>query len=406
MAARKEIRTDKTYIISQNNTDNPKLGAKILSDGRESLFLDYYFGYTKTINEKTGKEGVKIDRSREFLKLYLWQAPRTPMERQQNKDTLELARKIRSEREQELLEGTMGYRVKQHNLNLYNYWANFVDGVRVADKRLLRCVLKSFQRFITESEKYNRFRTHIEPKNLSRDMMQDFVYYLEDHHRGEGVQTYWKRFKRLINYAVEHKVIKESPCKGIKVVCANDILTKDILSQEEMQLLFSTHYERESTVVRRAFALTCLTGIRHCDVKRLSWKNIDFANRTLTYRQSKTAHDSNASGVVIPLNDTLINIIGEKPEGANDCDLVFDLPTMEACLKVLRKWTKKAGIQKHITWHCGRHSFATNILSNGANIKVTSTLLGHSSLKYTEKYLRAVDELKRKAIDSLPTLDI
>ena len=45
MAARKEIRSDNTYIISTDNTENPKLGAKILSNGRESLFLDYYLGY-------------------------------------------------------------------------------------------------------------------------------------------------------------------------------------------------------------------------------------------------------------------------------------------------------------------------------------------------------------------------
>ncbi len=44
MAAKKEIRSNNTYIISTDNTDNPKLGAKILSNGRESLFLDYYFG--------------------------------------------------------------------------------------------------------------------------------------------------------------------------------------------------------------------------------------------------------------------------------------------------------------------------------------------------------------------------
>ena len=45
MAAKKAIRSDNTYMISTDDTDNPKLGAKILSDGRESLFLDYYLGY-------------------------------------------------------------------------------------------------------------------------------------------------------------------------------------------------------------------------------------------------------------------------------------------------------------------------------------------------------------------------
>ena len=51
MAARKEIRSDNTYIISTDDTDNPKLGAKILSDGRESLFLDYYLGYKMVYDE-------------------------------------------------------------------------------------------------------------------------------------------------------------------------------------------------------------------------------------------------------------------------------------------------------------------------------------------------------------------
>ena len=51
MAQKKEIRSDSTYIISQDTTDNPKLGAKVLSDGRESLFLDYYFGYQKVFSD-------------------------------------------------------------------------------------------------------------------------------------------------------------------------------------------------------------------------------------------------------------------------------------------------------------------------------------------------------------------
>lgn len=76
------------------------------------------------------------------------------------------------------------------------------------------------------------------------------------------------------------------------------------------------------------------------------------------------------------------------------------------CLKALRRWVKQAGIDKHITWHCARHSFALNILNNGANIKTVASLLGHSGIKTTEKYVRAVDALKQAAIDSLPGLRI
>lgn len=59
-----------------------------------------------------------------------------------------------------------------------------------------------------------------------------------------------------------------------------------------------------------------------------------------------------------------------------------------------------------ITFHCARHSFAVNILNNGANIKTVASLLGHSGLKHTEKYTRAVDSLKEAAINSLPKLKL
>ncbi len=54
--------------------------------------------------------------------------------------------------------------------------------------------------------------------------------------------------------------------------------------------------------------------------------------------------------------------------------------------------------------HLSRHSFVVNLLNNGANIKTVASLLGHAGLKHTEKYTRAVDSLKREAIDSLPDI--
>ena len=114
MSAKKEIRSDNTYIISTDDTENPKLGAKILSDGRESLFLDYYYGYTMVYDEKKDKMVPKKDRERVSIKLYLWQAPRTPIERKENKETLELAKRIRWEKQQELAENKTGYSRHDH----------------------------------------------------------------------------------------------------------------------------------------------------------------------------------------------------------------------------------------------------------------------------------------------------
>ncbi len=377
-------------------TDNPKLGCKMLADGRGSLFLLYNYGY----NKETGKSL----RTKEFLSLYLYANAKTPIDRQQNKETLELAKKIKAERGQQLLENREGYRIRQKGVNLFVYFAKFIEQSNVADKHVLEGALQNFKDFIVIN--YPQFANRIEPKNLSKPMMRNFARYIEENHKGEGIRTYWQRFKRLINYAVGQKVIKESPCLGIKVANTSDILGKDILSREELIKMFATHYPKESETIRRAFALTCFTGIRHCDLAKLTWGGVDYANKLLSFRQNKVLHDSSVSGVVTPLNDTLLAIIGEKPTGAKDDDLIFpNLPTIEGSNKALRHWTKRAGIEKHITWHCGRHTFATQMLSNGANVKVVSELLGHSSLKFTTKYLRAVDDLKKAAINSLPQID-
>ena len=69
-------------------------------------------------------------------------------------------------------------------------------------------------------------------------------------------------------------------------------------------------------------------------------------------------------------------------------------------------FTCSLSLAEPITFHCARHSFAVNILNNGANIKTVASLLGHSGLKHTEKYTRAVDKLKEEAINSLPELKL
>ena len=72
--------------------------------------------------------------------------------------------------------------------------------------------------------------------------------------------------------------------------------------------------------------------------------------------------------------------------------------------QALKKWIAEAGIRKNISWHCSRHSFAVNLLSNGANIKTVADLMGHSSITMTEKYLHVVDSLKQDAINSLGSI--
>ena len=407
MALKKNYRADNTYIISTDSTDNPKLGAKVLSDGRESLFLDFYLGYDMSVSSKTGKEYKRVNNKREYLSLYLWQAPRTPMERQQNKETLEVAKRLRFERGQQLLEDAEGYRLKKdRDINFLDWMEAYYNSYTKGDKRHIKRARTCFIDFLTSTPEYSKYVKRIKPEQITKPMIVAFTEYLQNRFVGEGAHTLYARFKKIIKNAVEVDVMRKNPCNGVIIKIDNGTLKKDVLSVEEVRKMIATHYTGENPDIRRAFIFSCYCGLRWCDVKDLTFANVDYSNRLLRFEQAKTKGHSTASGVVIPLNDGLLKLIGEPREGEGKDTLIFPLPSHTMCSKALRHWVKRAEIDKHITWHCARHSFAVNILNNGANIKTVASLLGHSGLKHTEKYTRAVDSLKQDAINSLPELDI
>ena len=242
----------------------------------------------------------------------------------------------------------------------------------------------------------------IRPDDITHEMMVKFAEYHQTRSVGEGAKSILQRFKKVVRSAVDQGIMAKDPCKGVVRVVDDHVLKKDVLSQEEIQKLMDTHYQFEKENVRNAFIFCLYTGMRFCDVKDLRYSNIDYANKLLRFEQDKTKGHSARSWVTIPLNDGLIHLVGKPKEGETKESLIFNLPSYESCCKSVKRWVKRAGIDKHISWHCARHSFAVNILNNGANIKTVASLLGHSGLKHTEKYTRAVDKLKEDAINSLP----
>ena len=408
--------------LESKTKDNPRLEQRLLADGRISLYLEYYLGrqsepvideagdpvlYQSGKMAGTPKYRVKHIRRKENLNLYLVANPKTPFDKTQNKETLQLAKKIRFEREQELLENRDGYRLKKdRQIDFLQYFQTYIDTYTKKDVRMLKIALQRFKDFLNDTPEYRRFAKGLKPEQMSKDMMIAFAEYLQSRSVGEGAKSIYQRFKKVIKYAIDHDDMTKNPCTGVSIKIDDQILRKDVLSLDEEKALIATHYEGENPNIRRAFIMCLYCGLRFCDVKDLTFANVDYSNRLLKFEQNKTKGHSANSGVVIPLNDGLLKLIGEPTDEQGKDSLIFPLPSYEMCSKAVKRWVKRAGIEKHISWHCARHSFAVNILNNGENIKTVASLLGHSGLKHTEKYTRAVDELKQKAINSLPTLDI
>lgn len=451
---KKDFKPGDVRPISTDSTDNPKLMAKILSNGKESLFLQYYLGCEMTVN-KDGKEYKKVNNRKEFLQLYINPKTKDPKEKEQNKETLLLAKKIRFERSQQLLEEEEGFRIaKKKDINFLDWMQVYYDEYKKKDKRHIRRARTVFIDFLVEGKKdvfitakweaekerveeefklerkrrreekkkEKDLKTNIKeehpkqediklkspfrfkPSQLTDKLVENFINYLQSRFDGEGPHTLYARFKKIIKAAVKEDVLKKNPTLGISIKIDNDTLKKDVLSWEEINKLMNTHYEGENLNIRRAFNFCLWTGLRFCDVKKLTYANIDFTQRKLKFEQSKTSGQSSASWVVIPLTDSLLSLIGQPTTKNKQTELIFLLPSDTMCRKALKHWTKRAGIDKHITWHCARHSFGTNIYGNTQDIKSVSSLMGHSSLKYTEKYVREADSLKKAAMNSIPEI--
>ncbi len=404
ITATRNLRAGQTRILSKDKTDNPKLCARKLADGRLSVYLEFYLGYEKKLSPKTGKETILMKRRQENLHLHLYDNPRTTEERQHNRDTYELAKSLRHDRERTRMMSETGYApLRRKNVDFLQFLRTYLENYTKKDRAVVRQACRRFEDFLRDTPKYRVFANGLKPSQVDRDMILAFTDYLRTRSRGSGAWTVYARFKKAVKWAVEHDVLARNPCEGISIKVSHDTVTKAILSPEEIRALAGTPFPGGNEAVRRAFLFCLFTGLRFCDVRDLTFANIDRSNKILTFTQRKTDGHSAHSEVTIPLNESIMALAGEA-RGPDE--LIFPLPSYVTCWKGVTAWVRAAGIQKHVTWHCARHSFAVNILNNGANIKTVSSLLGHASISMTEKYLHVVDSQKRAAIDSLPSIDL
>jgi integrase/recombinase XerD len=352
-----------------------KLRKKTLSNGNKSLYLDIY---------ENGQ------RKYEFLKFTLYGKTRTPIEAEHNRETLKLAESIAGKRQMEIQAGT--YELSpayKRNINFLMYYDKWVQDYPNKDIRIARYSLVHFKNYVSSEG----FKNAITPADITEKLCIGFKRYLEERLNGETPYNYFTKFKKLMKQATKDKIFTVNPVEDVEN-SKKDGLKKDILNFEEIQKLASTPCGNSE--VKRAFLFSLNTGLRFCDVVSLKWKHID--GDKLKIEQNKTEKE-----LMSDLNKTALTLLGLR---GKQNDSIFNLPSHTACLKSLRLWTEKAGIDKTITWHCARHSFAVNLLWVKSDIKTVSSLLGHSGLRHTEKYTRVVDELKKSAVNSLPEIKL
>ena len=351
-----------------------KLRKKTLSTGKLSLYLDNWDGE---------------QRQYEFLKLYLYPRPKDPLEKEHNRETLKTAENIRAKRELLAASDENGITPAfKKKVNFFEYFEEYIKGYTKKDVRMFGYSLKYLRQYAQTD--------YLSTKAVTENFCRGFREFMDNHPNlnGETPYDFFAKFKKVIKQAVRDKLFTINPAQDVQNKRVDKVVAKDILTVDELQLLAKTHCGNET--VKRAFLFACNTGLRWCDVKILQWKHIHGGSLQMT--QQKTGKP-----VIINLNATSVRLIGEKgkPE-----DAVFTLPSHTGMLKTLRYWKDRAGLSKTVTFHVARHSFATNLLIYETDVKTVSSLLGHTSLEHTQKYVRVVEALKQNAVNRLPEIEL
>jgi len=176
---------------------------------------------------------------------------------------------------------------------------------------------------------------------------------------------------------------------------------RTFLNADEIQRLANTPFENEN--LKRAFMFSVFTGLRYSDICALTWRNIE--KDYICFTQQKTGEPER-----LPLNSSAKKILFDRDEKIIRLDLdqkVFNMLTPTRTNQLLRIWARKAGIEKHLTFHVARHSYAFLLLTSGIGLYDVSKALGHKSVTMTEVYAHMVPaELKKRIDDMLPSFDL
>ena len=203
-----------------------------------------------------------------------------------------------------------------------------------------------------------------------------------------------------LDEAVSDEIIVSNPVYSIKKKnrpTTEKAVKREFLTKDELKRFAETDFPNE--LVKRAFITGCLTGLRHCDIRQLKWGNIGVIKNGIEY--ISIIQEKTDEPVDIPLKDNIKRWLPERNGASND-DLVFNgLLSLGRTNEILPKWAKMAGINKHLTFHISRHTFAVLAIANGINIYTVSKLLGHQSIKVTEIYTDVLDSSLDNAMDKM-----
>ena len=368
-----------------------------LADGNISLYLDIY---------------VKGTRKYESLGLYL--VPESlPNAKAANARTRSIAEKIKSDRIIALQDRGIKQwdKIKRSNMSLIEWLTQYeqeIMGFKPSTLKGRQDMRKKVEAYLEQEG-----LSYIGMNEVDLGFCRGFLRFLETAKNSVAKKQKGRIISKgcahhhqavlngALNKAVREGILQQNPMKMLdkREKFQPSPEEREFLTIEELRNLMDVPCSNEQ--VKKAFVFSCFTGLRLSDVRTLSWNKIhkmpDGKTLYVHVFMQKTQKPLN-----VPLSGEALKVLEEKE---NPEEPIFKLPTSDATINYhIKKWVKNGHVDKEISFHCSRHTFATMMLTLGADLYTTSKLLGHANVTTTQIYSKIIDKKKTEAVSLVDEL--
>ena len=241
---------------------------------------------------------------------------------------------------------------------------------------------------------------------LLKDLNWDFIHKLELFYRVDKqcshntTTKYLQNLRSVVLIAIRKQLITTDPFSNYKLTIKE--VEKGYLTDEELQKIVHADIKVPRLEhIRDMFLFSCYTGLAYSDLKSLTQTNIERTpDGTLWIKglRKKTGIRFNIPILPIPLS------ILKKYEGLNS-KILFPIPSNQKTNAYLKELADLCGINKNITFHVARHTFATTVtLANDVPIETVSSMLGHTNIRMTQHYAKVVTSKVKRDMEKLRDL--
>lgn len=363
---------------------NVTVRQKVMKDGKmASLYLDIYYSRT--------------ERYKEWLQMQVYVKPTDQIQRNHNKNKKELAESIASKRFLDIKSGEHGVKlkVKKHTQDFIQYFEILTEsrkqsGVNFGHWNSTLKWLKEYSELKKRRFTFNDITVH---------WLEDFKQYLLTKISTNSASAYFDKIKHCMGDAERDKLITSNVANNVKSI---KLLETNIeyLTEDEFNKIVKATCKKP--ILKTAFIFSCLTGLRWSDIYKLTWSEIRFDEDSkwhIMFQHKKTKNYDK-----LQIAENARQIIGQtgKPD-----ERVFKGLTYNAWNNIiLREWMMCAGITKHITFHCARHTYGTLLLTKGEQLPTIQVLMRHSDYRTTAIYAKVINSKKVDAVNKLSNLNI